>query len=385
MKTRNLLSVTAAALLMSTGIAFAAEQGVTDTEIMIGEVDPYTGPPALLGKAHTVGVQLAFAEANNAGGVNGRKLKLLTEDDGYVTARTLQGVRKLIEVDKVFALTGISGTGQSTAAMPILEKAGIPTIISVAPAPQQFEPPRKNVFVIGQVYREGIKQLALYLAEKNPGKKWAIVTQDDDYGLVVREGFEAAAKDKKINVVFSADYKKGQTDFASEMLRLKESGAEVFLAGGIIAENVAMLKELEKLNHKPVIGIFWPGRLEAVLKLAGPASDGIYAVDYVEPLAGPAGKAFLAKAASVLPEGDVKAINRYSEAGYATGRVFIEAIKRCGAGLTRDCLIAEIEKTKDFETGVMAPISFGSGKRFSDQKVQIMQADFATLSYKPVQ
>ena len=96
-------------------------------------------------------------------------------------------------------------------------------------------------------------------------------------------------------------------------------------------------------------------------------------------------KAFLAKAASVLPEGDVKAINRYSEAGYATGRVFIEAIKRCGAGLTRDCLIAEIEKTKDFETGVMAPISFGSGKRFSDQKVQIMQADFATLSYKPVQ
>jgi branched-chain amino acid transport system substrate-binding protein len=385
MKTRNLLSVTAAALLMSTGIAFAAEQGVTDTEILIGEVDPYTGPPALLGKAHTVGVQLAFAEANNAGGVNGRKLKLLTEDDGYVTARTLQGVRKLIEVDKVFALTGISGTGQSTAAMPILEKAGIPTIISVAPAPQQFEPPRKNVFVIGQVYREGIKQLALYLAEKNPGKKWAIVTQDDDYGLVVREGFEAAAKDKKINVVFSADYKKGQTDFASEMLRLKESGAEVFLAGGIIAENVAMLKELEKLNHKPVIGIFWPGRLEAVLKLAGPASDGIYAVDYVEPLAGPAGKAFLAKAASVLPEGDVKAINRYSEAGYATGRVFIEAIKRCGAGLTRDCLIAEIEKTKDFETGVMAPISFGSGKRFSDQKVQIMQADFATLSYKPVQ
>lgn len=385
MKTMSRMTVIAVALLMSSGIAFAAEQGITDTEILIGEVDPYTGPPALLGKAHTVGVQLAFAEANNAGGVNGRKLKLLTEDDGYVTARTLQGVRKLIEVDKVFALTGISGTGQSTAAMPILEKAGIPTIISVAPAPQQFEPPRKNVFVIGQVYREGIKQLALFLAEKNPGKKWAIVTQDDDYGLVVREGFEAAVKDKKINVVFSADYKKGQTDFASEMLRLKESGAEVFLAGGIIAENVAMLKELEKLNHKPVVGIFWPGRLEAVLKLAGPASDGIYAVDYVEPLAGPAGKAFLAKAASVLPEGDLKAINRYSEAGYATGRVFIEALKRCGASPTRDCLIAEIEKTKNFETGVMAPISFGPGKRFSDQKVQIMQADFATLSYKPVQ
>lgn len=373
-----------AAMALCAPAAFAAEQGVTDTEILIGEVDPYTGPPALLGKAHTVGVQMAFAEAN-ATGVNGRKFKLLTEDDGYVTARTLQGVRKLIDVDKVFMITGISGTGQSTAAVPILEKAGIPTIISVAPAPAQYDPPKKNIFVIGQVYSEGIKELTRFLADKNPGKKWAIVTQDDDYGLVVREGFEAASKEKKINVVYSADYKKGQTDFASEMLRLKESGAEVFLAGGIIGENVAMLKELEKLNYKPTIGIFWPGRIEVVLKLAGPASDGIFAVDYVEPLAGPAGKAFLEKAKALLPEADVKAINRYSEAGYATGRVIVEATKRCGAALTRDCMIAEIEKTKNLETGVMAPISFGPGQRFSNQKVQIMQADYGTLSYKPVQ
>ncbi len=380
---KHVLAALTAIVLAAPG-AFAAEQGVTDAEILIGEVNPYTGPPALLGKAHTVGVQMAFAEAN-AAGINGRKFKLLTEDDGYVTARTLQGVRKLIDVDKVFMITGISGTGQSTAAVPILEKAGIPTIISVAPAPAQYEPPKKNIFVIGQVYSEGIKELTRFLADKNPGKKWAIVTQDDDYGLVVREGFEAAAKEKKINVVYSADYKKGQTDFASEMLRLKESGAEVFLAGGIIGENVAMMKELEKLNYKPTIGIFWPGRVEAVLKLAGPASDGIYAVDYVEPLAGPAGKAFMEKAKALLPEGDVKAINRYSEAGYATGRVIIEAARRCGAALTRDCMIAEIEKTKNLETGVMAPVSFGPGQRFSNQKVQIMQADYGTLSYKPVQ
>jgi len=362
--------------------AFAAEQGVTDSEIVIGEVNPYTGPPALLGKAHTIGMQMAFAEGN-AAGINGRKLKLLTEDDGYVTARTLQGVRKFIEVDKVFAITGISGTGQSTAALPILEKSGIPTVISVAPTPAQYDPPKKNIFVIGQVYSEGIRQLALFLAAKNPGKKWAIVTQDDDYGLVVREGFEAAAKEKKINVVYSADYKKGQSDFASEMLRLKESGAEVFLAGGIIAENVAMLKELEKLNYKPTVGIFWPGRLEVVLKLAGPASDGLYAVDYVEPLAGPAGKAFFDKAKTLLPENDVKAINRYTEVGYAAGRVLVEAIRRCGSAVTRACVISELEKTQKLETGAMAPISFGPGKRFSDQKVQIMQADYATLSYKP--
>jgi len=73
------------------------------------------------------------------------------------------------------------------------------------------------------------------------------------------------------------------------------------LAGGIIGENIAMMKELEKLDIKPVVGIFWPGRIEPVLKLMGPPGDGIFAVDYVEPFAGPAGKAFLEKAKGCFP------------------------------------------------------------------------------------
>jgi branched-chain amino acid transport system substrate-binding protein len=361
----------------------AAEQGVTDSEILIGEINPYTGPPALLGVAHTLGMKIAIAEANAEGGVNGRKIRLLTEDDGYVTSRTLQAVRKLADVDKVFAITGVSGAGQSIAALPLLEKSGIPTLISVGPASPEWTPPRKNIFVLGQAYDEGIRQLVLFLANKEPGKKWALVTQDDDYGLTVREGFEAAAKEKKLNVVFSSTYKKGQTDFASEMLRLKDSGAEVFLAGGIIAENVAMLKELEKLAYKPTVGIFWPGRIEVVLKLIGPASDGIYAVDYVEPLASPAGKAFIDKAKALLGD-EAKGINRYTEVGYASGRVLIEAMKRCGKDLSRDCAIAELQKTKDFATGVMAPISFGPGIRFSSQALRIMRANFSDLSFAPV-
>lgn len=380
MKIPTLARLFALSLLVPSWAANA--QGVTDTEVLIGEVNPYTGPPALLGIAHASGVKMAFAEANEQG-VNGRKLRLITEDDGYVTTRTLQAVRKLIDVDKVFAMMGISGAGQSVPALPILEKAGLPSIISVAPTSPQFEPPIKNVFVLGQVYNEGIRELTLYLADKFPGKKWAIVTQDDDYGLLVTEGFEAAKKAKNINVVFSANYKRGQTDFASEMLRLKESGAEVFLAGGIISENVAMLKELEKLGHKPVVGIFWPGRIEVVLKLAGPASDGLYAVDYVAPLAGAAGQAFMAKAKALLSEGELKGVNRYTEVGYAAGRVMVEAIRRCGKNVTKECVVGELEKTNNLDTGIMAPISFGAGKRFSNQKVQIMQADYGTLSYKP--
>ncbi|HEX7925173.1 MAG TPA: ABC transporter substrate-binding protein [Bradyrhizobium sp.] len=379
----------AASLLLTTaclavGPAAAADPGITDTEILIGDVEPLTGPPALLGVAASIGHKIAIAEANAAGGINGRKIKYVLEDDGYVTARTIQGVKKVIDVDKAFAMIGISGSGQSIAVMPLLEKSGIPTVIDVGPVKPLWEPPRKNVFVVGQSYEEGIVDLVNYLADKNPGKKWGLITQDDDYGVAVRDGFDSVVKAKKLNVVYSGNYKKGQQDFSSDMLQLKESGAEVFLAGGIIAENIAMMKEIEKLGIKPVTGIFWPGRVEPVLKLMGPAGDGIYAVDYVEPFAGAAGKAFLEKAKPLVSEAEFKGINRYTMTGYAAAKVLIAAIERCGKQPTWACTISELEKTKNVETGVMAPISFGPGVRFSNQKLQIMQADTATLSFKPV-
>ncbi len=379
----------AASLLLTTaclvaGPARAADPGITDTEILIGDVEPLTGPPALLGVAASLGHRIAIAEANAAGGINGRKIKYVLEDDGYVTARTIQGVKKVIDVDKVFAMIGISGSGQSIAVMPVLEKSGIPTVIDVAPVKHLWEPPRKNVFVVGQSYEEGIVHLVNFLADKNPGKKWGLITQDDDYGIAVRDGFDSVVKAKKLNVVYSGNYKKGQQDFSSDMLQLKESGAEVFLAGGIIAENIAMMKEIEKLGIKPATGIFWPGRIEPVLKLMGPAGDGIYAVDYVEPFAGAAGKAFLEKAKPLVSEAEFKGINRYTMTGYAAAKVLIAAIERCGKQPTWACTIAELEKTKNVETGVTAPISFGPGVRFSNQKLQIMQADSATLSFKPV-
>ncbi|KIU44568.1 MULTISPECIES: ABC transporter substrate-binding protein [Bradyrhizobium] len=379
----------AASLLLTTaclvaGPARAADPGITDTEILIGDVEPLTGPPALLGVAASLGHRIAIAEANAAGGINGRKIKYVLEDDGYVTARTIQGVKKVIDVDKVFAMIGISGSGQSIAVMPVLEKSGIPTVIDVAPVKHLWEPPRKNVFVVGQSYEEGIVHLVNFLADKNPGKKWGLITQDDDYGIAVRDGFDSVVKAKKLNVVYSGNYKKGQQDFSSDMLQLKESGAEVFLAGGIIAENIAMMKEIEKLGIKPATGIFWPGRVEPVLKLMGPAGDGIYAVDYVEPFASPAGKAFLEKAKTLVSEAEFKGINRYTMTGYAAAKVLIAAIERCGKQPTWACTISELEKTRNVETGVMAPISFGPGVRFSNQKLQIMQADTATLSFKPV-
>ena len=384
-----MLSRKATLALLASGIfavaAHAQQQGVTASEVLLGEVEPLTGPPALLGIAYNVGTKVAIAEANAAGGVDGRKLRLITEDDGYVPTRTIQSVRKMIEVDKIFAFTSLSGSGQGLAVLPIVEKAGIPAMPAIGPVTGLYQPPRKSVFVVGQSYEEGMYQLVRHLATNFPGKKWGILTQDDDYGVALRTGFARAQKEFKLNVVSEGEYKKGQQDFSSEMLRVRAAGAEVFMAGGVIGENVAMVKELEKLGSKPVIGMFWPGRVTATLKLMGPASDGIYAVDYVDPDNSATVAAFTERARKLVSEAEVKAMNRYTLAAYASTKLLIEAMRRCGKNLTWACTITELEKTKNFESGVMGPISFGPGVRFSSQAVRIMKADFATLSFKPVQ
>ena len=116
----------------------------------------------------------------------------------------------------------------------------------------------------------------------------------------------------------------------------------------------------------------------------GPPSDGIFAVDYVEPQAGPAGQAFMDKAKSLLSDAELKGVNRYTFAGYAAAKTLFAAIARCGKDPTWACTIAELEKTRDFATGTMAPISFGPGVRFSNQQLKIMQIDFASASFRPV-
>src|SRR5258708_30917598 len=235
-------SLLLAGAYLSTGAALAADPGITDVEIVIGDVEPLSGPPALLGVAASIGHKIAIAEANAAGGINGRKIKYVLEDDGYVTARTIQGVKKVIDVDKVFAMLGISGSGQSIAVMPVLEKTGIPTVIDVAPVKFLWEPARKNVFVVGQSYEEGIIHLVTYLGDNNPATHCDLITQDDDYGITVRDGFDSVVKAKKLNVVYSGNYKKGQQDFSSDMLQLKDSAAEVFLPAGTIGEHIPMRK-----------------------------------------------------------------------------------------------------------------------------------------------
>jgi ABC-type branched-subunit amino acid transport system substrate-binding protein len=374
-----------AAGLLAASLAFPAaaqQQGVTDTEIVLGDILPLTGPPALLGVAHNLGVKVAVAEANAAGGINGRKLRLISEDDGYVPSRTIQGVRKLINNDRIFAFTSISGTAQAEAAMPVIKQSGIPAMAPITTYEGLYKPVIKNVYAVGYDMTEAVYELVSKMADKYPNKKWAVIAQDDDYGENVKAGFERAAKDKKLQVVSTQIFKKGQSDFSSENLKVKQAGAEALMAGGVLGENVVMAKELERIGHKIPMGVTYVSRVPASARMMGPAGENVYTVDYVFLENSPQAKPFMDKVAKHLSPEEQAKVNRYTFTGYAATRALFDAIGRCGKALTWDCTNAELAKVKNLDTGAMTPISFSPTQHLAAPKLFLLKADPAAATYK---
>ncbi len=382
------ISLLASAAALALGGAFPAaaqQQGVTDTEIVLGDILPLTGPPALLGVAHNLGVKVAIAEANEGGGVNGRKLRLISEDDGYVPSRTVQGMRKLIQSDKVFALTSVSGTAQSQAAMPLITQSGLPAMAPITTYEGLYKPTIKNLFAVGYDMADAVYELVSMMAARYPNKKWAVISQDDEYGENVRAGFERAVKEKKLQVVSTQIYKKGQQDFSSEILKVKQSGAEALMAGGVLGENVAMAKELERIGHKIPTGVTYVSRVPASAKLMGTAGENVYTVDYVYLESSPEARPFMAKVAKYLSPEEQARVNRYTFTGYASTRALIDAMGRCGKALTANCTIDELNKVRNLATGSMTPISFSATNHLAAPKLFLLKADPAATTYKTVQ
>lgn len=382
------ISILTAALGIALGSVFPAaaqQQGITDTEILLGDILPLTGPPALLGVAHNLGVKVALAEVNEAGGINGRKFRLISEDDGYVPSRTVQGMRKLIQSDKVFALTSVSGTAQSQAAMPLITQSGLPAMAPITTYEGLYRPTIKNLFAVGYDMADAVYGLVTQMAARYPNKKWAVISQDDDYGENVRAGFERAVKERKLQVVSSQIYKKGQQDFSSEILKVKQSGAEALMAGGVLGENVAMTKELERVGHKIPTGVTYVSRVPASAKLMGSAGENVYTVDYVYLENSPEAKPFMAKVSKYLSPEEQAKVNRYTFTGYAATRALLDAIGRCGKALTAACTVNELNNVRNLDTGTMTPISFSPTNHLAAPKLLLLKADPAATTYKTIQ
>ena len=374
---KHLLTAFAMSLLASTAV-YAGDPGVTDTEIKIGDVNPMTGPAGtFIGKAVAYGTKVAAAEINAAGGINGRKITIVTEDDGYVPARSFQALTKLLEVDEIFALNGTSGTANTMAMMPLIEEHSLPTVVTTAPNDLIYTPVRPTVFTIGATYADAyyaqLKYIHDHVEIENP--VYGLLRQDDDFGVSVERGYDRAVEEFGLKDAMRTVYKRGTTSFAAEMAQMKQAGVNVIVTGAMMAGAANILAEARKLGMDAKVAALWTEDMPGSVKLAAPAGYNYYVADYVS-FDGPAIEAFLEKAKNYATEEEVAGMNRYTFISYVGLHTLAEAMKRCGQELTRACTVEQLRNLKDFDTqGMTAPLSFDNEQQLSGTAVGVFQLD----------
>ena len=386
-KTMNRLAQWSAISLAAGAVMSVAAQdvGVTATEILIGEVQPMSGPASLIGKAGAAGSKLAIAEINANGGINGRKLRAIYEDDGYVPARSVSSVKKLIDSDKVFGLTGTTGSSHMVAMLPTIEEAKIPTIVHMAPNPAVVSPRRPTVFMIGPDYDYAGYVPIRYMVEKmnKKGGKYGILYQDDDFGKALLAGYQKAVKQYGLDSVAEISFKRGAKDFSAEVLTLKDKGANAVYLGTLTTESASIMSEFRRLNMDVTLGTLWAGQLPAAVKLAAPSGYQYLIPDYYASNYDPAGIKLMESAKKYLSADDYANFNRYTVSGYVGTQVFAEGVRRCGANVTRACVVQQLDKLHDFKVGGLSgPVSFDNPKAQAVLPIKLFQTEPKTGTVK---
>ena len=241
--------VMAAAVLGLAVVAHAAgPQGVTPTEVVIGTHQDLSGPIASWGVPVKNGMQMAVDEINAGGGIHDRKLKLIVEDSGYDPKKAVLATQKLLSRDNIFVMAGAMGTPTVLATMPLVLQKGLPHVFPLTAAVQMFEPHDKLKFALFTPYHYAMRVATKWFVETKGKKAVCVMHQDDEFGLNVKRGVEDQLKAMKKDLVSTTTYKRGATDFSSQIAKLRADKCDLIALGTIIRETIGAIAEAKKLG-----------------------------------------------------------------------------------------------------------------------------------------
>ena len=337
------LSLVLAALAFASGPLLAQSQGVSKTEITLGSIQDLSGPLAGFGKQVRLGMMLAVDEVNEQGGVNGRKIKLLVEDSGYDPKKAVLAAQKLVNQDKIFIMAGHIGTAQNNAAMPVQFEKNVVNFLPLTAAREMYEPLNKLKFALLATYYDQTRLVVPKLMKEKNLKKVCTIYQDDEFGLEVMRGGEAALKAMNMEYVEKTTFKRGATDFSSQVARMKAAGCELVVMGTIIRETIGTIAEARKTGFNPVLLGTTASYTELIHKLGGPAMNGFYSgmsyqVPYLDE--GSPQLRFWANKYKTKFGEDPSVFSVY---GYVMIDTFAKAAGKAGANLTTDSFVKAME------------------------------------------
>jgi ABC-type branched-subunit amino acid transport system substrate-binding protein len=362
--------------------------GVTDTEIKLGQTMPYSGPASAYG---TIGKTEAayFRMINEQGGVNGRKLNLISLDDGYSPPRTVEQIRRLVEDEQVLFTFQTLGTPSNTAIQKYMNARKVPHLF-VATGATKWGDPQHFPWTMGwqPTYQHEGHIYAKYVLQNRPNAKIGVLYQNDDYGKDYVKGFKdgLGGQAQKL-VVAEASYEVTDPTVDSQIVALKSSGADVLFNVTTPKFAAQAIRKVHDIGWRPLHFLnVVSNSVAAVLQPAGlEKSVGLISVAYLKDPADPAWKDdrgasdYLAFMKKYYPEGNpADSLNGY---GYAVAQTLVQALKQCGDDLTRENVMRQAANLKNVEPTMLLPgvrINTGPADFYPIEQVQLIRFDGKT-------
>ena len=367
-------TLTVLAALMLSGSMAVAQQGVSNTEITLGSIQDLSGPLAGFGKQARLGMMLAVDEINEQGGVNGRKLKLIVEDSGYDPKKAVLAAQKLVNQDKIFMMVGHIGTAQNMAAMPVQFEKNVINFFPITAAREMYEPFHRLKYSFAATYFDQIRRAVPQMVKDKGLKKVCTIYQDDDFGLEVLRGGEAGLKAIGMDYAEKTSFKRGATDFSSQVAKMKAAGCELVVLGTIIRETIGTIGESRKTGFNPTFLGSSAAYTDLIHKLGGKAMDGMYATmttqnPYTDESSQPI--RFWANKYKTKYNEDPTVFSVY---GYTIINTFINAANKAGKSLSTDSFI-KVMDTMTISSDIFgsAPASFSPTKRLGSDASRLSQ------------
>jgi branched-chain amino acid transport system substrate-binding protein len=262
-------------------------EGISASEIVIGTHQDLSGPIKGWGVPVSNGMKMAVEEVNAAGGVQGRKIRLVVEDSGYDPKKAVLASQKLIERDKIFAMVGPMGSPTVLAAQDILLDAGVLQLFPLTAAEFTFKfdpakPQERLKFNNLLPYVESTRAALKYMMEWKNFKKPCIMHQDDEYGKNVLDGFNQQLTAMKVQPASITSYKRGASDFSAQIAKMKSDSCDLVVLGAVLREPIGAMTEAKKLGWDVTFLGATPTNVMEVPMLGKEAVEGLYAASGFE-------------------------------------------------------------------------------------------------------
>jgi branched-chain amino acid transport system substrate-binding protein len=327
-----------------------AELGVTDKEIIVGMSNALSGPASALGIGMKAGAMTYFNKINASGGIHGRKIRLVSYDDGYEPKNTVENTTKLIVNDKVFALFGYVGTPTASAIVPIINKEKIPFFGPFTGAEFLRNPVNKYIYNVRAGYFDEAEEQVRYLTAKGI-KKIGILFQNDAYGLAVKGGMIKALGKRGMALSGEGHFERNTMEIDAGLAALKKEDPEAVVMVGTYKAMAAFIKKAKSEGFNPVfLNVSFVGTAALVKELGG-AGDGVI-ITQVMPSPTDATVPLVKQYRADMQAAGRRELDYTDLEGYVDAVAFALILKQAGTNLTRESFLAAAERLNESKDGM---------------------------------